>query len=38
MNTNRQEEIDLQKFLFNIQREKMKELWDNDKDKIWESV
>jgi len=26
------------KFLLNIQKEKMKELWDNKKDEIWKNI
>ena len=33
---NKQDEITLRKFVFNIQRKKMKELRDNEKDEVWE--
>lgn len=34
----KQKEVQYDRFLFEIQKKKMKELWDNEYDKVWESV
>ncbi len=38
MDKDKTDRINLREFVFNIQRKKMKELWDNNKDEIWESI
>ncbi|MEK6928428.1 MAG: hypothetical protein AABW65_00545 [Nanoarchaeota archaeon] len=34
----KQKEVQYDRFLFEIQKKKMKELWDNEYDEVWEKV